>query len=278
MIRKPDRGAGTLLVIIVALLIFPGGAVMQASGQSSTQPLDPDFYFVQITDTHWGDADHLDRTAAAVAAINALPMDIACVVHTGDISMNRITDPNLMGRGIGIMEALTVPVLFVAGNHDILRSDRASTSERFIDYFGPLISETEFHGVVFITLYTGPLDEGKADPAFDPLQKLASALGRADRKPVILFHHTPSIDDFYRNRFHDGWKTAVRERWKTLINAHNVKAVITGHFHRDEFHWLGNVPVYTSSSIAGYWGRQATFRIFRYVHGRLEYSTQYLDD
>ncbi|MDD9302516.1 MAG: hypothetical protein HUK40_09305 [Desulfobacter sp.] len=43
------------------------------------------FYFVQITDTHLGIKENGVRTKKVVAAINQLPMEIACVVHTGDV-------------------------------------------------------------------------------------------------------------------------------------------------------------------------------------------------
>jgi UDP-2,3-diacylglucosamine pyrophosphatase LpxH len=62
-----------------------------------------------------------------------------------------------------------------------------------------------------------------------------------------------------------------------LINSYNVKAVIAGHFHRDELHWLENVPLYVSSPVAGYWGRQATFRIYEYSNGKIGYRTQYIE-
>ncbi|MDY6906314.1 MAG: hypothetical protein SWH61_16705 [Thermodesulfobacteriota bacterium] len=54
----------------------------------------------------------------------------------------------------------------------------------------------------------------------------------------------------------------IKEKWKTLINTYNVKAIVAGHFHRDELHWLGDVPVYIAPPVAGYWGRKAAFRIY----------------
>ena len=36
-----------------------------------------------------------------------------------------------------------------------------------------------------------------------------------------------------------------------MVNGHNVKAVIAGHFHRDEHHWIGDVPLYVSDKFKG---------------------------
>jgi hypothetical protein len=53
--------------------------------------------------------------------------------------------------------------------------------------------------------------------------------------------------------------------------------VIAGHFHRDELHWVGDVPLFVCAPLAGYWGRQGSYRIYEYKDGRLGYRTQYLE-
>jgi UDP-2,3-diacylglucosamine pyrophosphatase LpxH len=60
------------------------------------------------------------------------------------------------------------------------------------------------------------------------------------------------------------------------LAGYDVKAVITGHFHRDELHWVGGRPVFAAPPVAGYWGRQASFRLYEYRDGRLSYRTIYL--
>ena len=94
--------------------------------------------------------------------------------------------------------------------------------------------------------------------------------------PVIICHHRPSIEDFYMNEMHPGWPVHKKGRWEHLINSHNVKAVLAGHFHKDEQHWLGNVPLYIAPPMSNDFGRQATFRIYEYRNGKLSYRTQYL--
>ncbi|MBN2713553.1 MAG: metallophosphoesterase [Planctomycetes bacterium] len=234
------------------------------------------FFFVQITDTHFGDGDGIKRTRKVIEMINALPMQIECVVHTGDITMDKLDDKNIVESGLSVMNKLSVPVHYVPGNHDIVRNKLKSTSEVFSKKFGGLISTAEYDGVVFVFLYTEPLSESFSVDGYAPLEQLEAELKKAAGKPVVIFHHAPSVDEFFNGKFIAGWKEDIREKWIKLVNQYDVKAVFAGHFHADEQHWLGEVPLYVSSSVAGYWGRQASFRIYEYDNGKVSYRTQYV--
>ncbi|MFC2083439.1 metallophosphoesterase family protein [Bacteroidota bacterium] len=235
------------------------------------------FYFIQITDTHFESGDNLDRTQKAVELINNLPMKINCVVHTGDITTNKLEDEKLVDSGLSILEKFTVPIHYVPGNHDILSQKLESTYKVYIEKFGGLISQAEYDNVLFLFVYTEPLRKSLTIKGYQPMKQLEELLKKSSGKPVIIFHHAPSVDDFYNNKFHKSWEKEIREKWVKLINAYNVKAVIAGHFHRDEHHWLGDIPLYISSPISGYWGRQATFRIYEYSNGKIGYRTQYIE-
>ncbi|MDY7032001.1 MAG: metallophosphoesterase [Thermodesulfobacteriota bacterium] len=234
------------------------------------------FYFVQITDTHLGDGDHFKRTEKVVRAINRLPMEIGFIVHTGDITMRGIEDEKTMKRGLSIFKKLKWPVYYVSGNHDIIPHKLQSTVPIYKKEFGDLNTAVEYNGVVLLFVYTEPLRESFSIEGQDTVEWLEEQLKGSNDKPVLIFHHAPSVEDFYRNKFHEGWPEKVRRKWKTLINSYNVRAVIAGHFHRDEHHWIGDIPLYVSSPVAGYWGRQATFRIYEYKNGKIGYRTQYI--
>jgi predicted MPP superfamily phosphohydrolase len=241
---------------------------------------DRNFYFVQITDTHLGIPGNKIRTEQVVAAVNLLPMEILCVVHTGDIiDRSKQLDAGVLTDAASIFKNLKPRVHFLPGNNDILLEASTQTSRTaYENAFGSLTSRAEYQGVVFIFAYTDPLRESVDMAGYDPFGAVKNQLDAADGKPVILFHHGPSVDDFYNNRFHGGWAKKTKDNWVALINQYNVKAVITGHFHRDEFHWLGEVPLYVSPPVAEKWGRQACFRIYEYrQNGRIEYTTQYLE-
>jgi UDP-2,3-diacylglucosamine pyrophosphatase LpxH len=254
------------------------GLVCLACVSSCTQGRqEAHFYFVQLTDTHFEDEENMERTRKAVELINDLPMPIKCVVHTGDITTGRIEDKELMDYGLSILHELTVPIHYVAGNHDILPEKLESTCAAYMERFGGLVSRAEYNDVVFIMVYTEPLRQSFTVEGYQPLKQLEEHLRKAKGKPAIVFHHAPSVDDFYNNEFHRRWKEEIRQNWVRLLNAYDVEAVIAGHFHRDEHHWLGDVPLYVSSPISGKWGRQGTFRIYEYRDGKIGYRTQYIE-
>jgi len=236
------------------------------------------FYFVQISDTHFGERDHLERTRRLVEQINRLPYDIACVVHTGDIFADNITDSSVLDEGLAVLRRLKAPLHLLPGNHDILQNDLERTMTAYARRVGSLIHAAEYHGVVLLFAYTEPLALGFELKDYDILRELEAAFARSTGKPIILFHHRPAVDDYYEHAVHPGWGERARARLVTLLRANNVKAVITGHFHRDELHWAGGIPIFAAPPVAGYWGRQAGFRVYEYCDGQLGYRTVYLPE
>lgn len=86
------------------------------------------------------------------------------------------------------------------------------------------------------------------------------------------------VEDFYADTLKPGWPAGARIELARLLGGFDVKAVITGHFHRDELHWVDGVPVFAGPPAAGYWGRQASFRVYEYENGRVGYRTITLPD
>ncbi|MBA3011918.1 MAG: metallophosphoesterase [Proteobacteria bacterium] len=259
------------VIVFLGFLVLPAMAMGDGLG----------FYFVQITDTHLGIPLNRVRTARVVAAVNALPMEAVCVVHTGDvIDRTHLADTGVMADAVSVFKGLKPPVHFLPGNNDIrlgMWSPTQTDKTNYEHHFGSLISRAEYKGVVFLFAYTDPLRQSVAVKGYDPLGAVEKHLAAANGKPIILFHHGPSVQDFYNNRFHEGWAETIKANWVKLVNQYNVKAVIAGHFHRDEFHWLGKVPLYVSPPVAEKWGRQASFRIYEYRDGKIGYTTQYLE-
>jgi 3',5'-cyclic AMP phosphodiesterase CpdA len=262
------------LVFVWFVLMFCGASFLTAFAQDVEKG---HFYFVQITDTHFGDHRHFERTRKIVEQINKLPMEIKFVVHTGDIVMDNIDDEKSIRPGLDLLKNIRVPVHYVPGNHDIVQKRLNGTHNTYKKYFGELVSRAQYQGVTFIFLYTEPLAGNFHIDGYHPMHQLESLLEKAGNHPVVIFHHRPSVDSFYKNRMHEGWDPEIRSKWIRLINSYNIKAVIAGHFHRDEHHWLGEVPLYVSPPVAGYFGRQGAFRIYEYKKGKLGYRTQYVE-
>lgn len=236
------------------------------------------FYFVQITDTHFGSDDNLERGRRVVERINQLPMPVAFVVHTGDILADLILDPRVVDQTLEVMSGLQPPLYYIPGNHDIHKDDADKALAVYRERFGPLVQVEEIGGVVAIYIYVEPAArDWPVIPGYDPLAELEKALTQAGDRPVLLFQHTPPVGGFFRNMLQRGWAEEQRQRWEQLVTGHQVKGIFTGHYHKDELHWVGEVPLFVAAPIAGYWGRQASFRVYEYRDGQISYRTLYLE-
>ncbi len=289
--KQSNSQTATLRLIFLYLVTFSlcflgcGQVASTPASQPATQPK-VHFYFVQLTDTHLGANDHLERTAEAVREINALPMKVEFVAHTGDIFDQGPKDANLVRKGMAIFKRLKAPIHFVAGNHDVLNepwpwhaSVLQSELKLFEDRVGPLAQKAEYHGVVMLFVCVElPARDIKLE-GHDPLAWVEDQLKAAGGKPVIIFIHTPPVPD-WMDRNHPGWPKENESKWLDLINRYNVKAVIAGHFHRDEEHRLGHVPLFISAPISSHriLHNEGSFRIYEYTDGKLTYRTQYLHE
>ncbi len=244
---------------------------------SSFAEQDEGFSFVQITDLHFGEPANETRTRRVVDAINALPLPVEFVAVTGDLSNDLTDDGHTLTNVLAILSRLRAPVHFVAGNHDILRKRMAPTLAVYTNLVGPLCQALEVRGVNCVFVYTEPLRKDFHIAGYDPLACLEEHLRAAGGKPSIVFTHAPSTGDFYGNRMHKGWPEENTALWQALLNRHDVRGVLTGHFHRDELHWLGNVPLFVCAPISKEYGRVLTYRIYEFRNGRLGYRTQYVD-
>ncbi len=239
---------------------------------------DNSFYFIQITDTHWGEGDNIDRTRKVVESINKLPFDIQFVIHTGDmVTSSALGDSSVVDSGMTLMEKLKWPVHYVAGNHDIPAEKFTRISGEYTRRFGDLGSIKKVKDVSTVTLYDYTATDAKGKVLYDPVKQLKYLMQRkAERTPVILFKHVPIAQDFYNNSFHKSFSDSDRSRFQTVCEENGVIAIITGHFHRNELHWLGDIPQYVAPPVSGSWGRQSSYRIYHYKDGKLSFSTVYL--
>ncbi len=249
------------LLIVAALLVGPAWA----------KPL----YFVQVTDAHLSTEANWQRAEKAVEAINQLPFDISCVVITGDVFTDNWKDAEAVKRAKDLFGKFLAPCHVIPGNHDLDFSSQDSIG-MWQKTFGSLFQTASYDGVGFVFMYTDPLADGNAPSPFKPLEDLRIYLGKDPKRPTFVFTHIPSAEDFYRNEMHPGWEEKGNKAWEEVLGTGNVQAVMTGHFHRDEFHWIGNIPLFVCPPIADHWDRQATFRVYEYENDRVSYRTIYI--
>ena len=163
------------------LILLAAGLVILAA--SPALSADESFQFVQITDLHIsGGADHEQRAARAIEAINALPMPVEFVLVTGDLVNNNLWDTTVVSRVTRLLSQIHAPVHVVPGNHDILAKRWTETTNAYVRAFGPLYTNFTCHGVVFLTLCDEVLHDrnlAAAHPDYDPLGWLQPAAGRS---------------------------------------------------------------------------------------------------
>lgn len=279
MTTAPAKRSPRLLLILCLVAVACISCRPRRAAEPRTLDETPSthFYFVQITDTHLGSYDHTERLEKIIDGINKLPMKIEFVVVTGDIFADNILEPGMAAQSRELFEKADPPVHYLPGNHDIDPRDLEITVRAYREYFGELYYTAEYQNVRCLFLYTEPLRRNFAWPGVDPLDWLDQQLKLAPGQPALVFHHAPSTDDFYKGKYHDNWNKQNRAKWTSLLNSANVKAVITGHFHRPELHWAGEIPVYVSTAVASYWKRSPTYRIYEYRDGKLGYITEYMN-
>lgn len=249
------------------------GVVLFTGVTASIWAKDVHFYFAQITDTHIGAADYYPKLQHVVDSLNENSLQPEFVAVTGDVTNDKIDDPNNaeIDRGAALFKSLKMPVYFLPGNHDVTTWRIDTMVKAFNDKFGPVPNKAECHGVVLLFFFVEPYINDYKVEGYDPLGWLEKELKAAKGKPIILFQHNPFVGDFYLNQMHDNGVDELRERWAKLLNSYNVKAVITGHFHRDELHWIDNIPLFVGEPVI----QTSAYRVYEYNNGKIGYRTVY---
>ena len=228
-----------------------GGAVF-ASGlyplAGQAQPAQ-DFFFVQLSDTHWGfqgppNPDAKVTLKKAVAAVNGLEQQPDFIMFTGDLT-HTTDDPALRRQRLAefrdIVSGLKVKnVRFMPVEHDA-SLDRGAAYQEF---FGKTHYSFEHKGVHFIVL----------DNVSDPGASIgAEQLGwmAGDLKPlgkdqrIVVFTHRPLFD------LYPEWDWATTDGAKAmelLMPRPNV-TVFYGHIHQEHHHMTGHIAHHSAKSL-----------------------------
>lgn len=229
---------------------------------ASVQAEDPGtFYFIQVTDTHFGTPLSLDRMPILIDSINRLPFKIDFAVLTGDIFDKRLDNEDA-NQALNILKKLNTPLLVIAGNHDLSSYDAGFFKEKFgkLNYF--LVHKG--YCLAFISSIH-PQNNAMEDVVSQFEKQLAG-----NKFPLLLFHHEPFIEQCYN--------AAALKTWEDLVTHHHCAAIVSGHFHRDGLNWFGGIPEYISSCVAKFNGRQASYRLYKCENRRLSYATFYIRD
>jgi calcineurin-like phosphoesterase family protein len=230
-----------------------GGAVF-ASGLAGCASLagagQEDFYFVQLSDTHWGfqgpavNPDAGGTLHKAVAAVNGLAIDPAFIVFTGDLT-HTTDDPKERRRRLAefreIVGALKNKNLrFMPGEHDAAL-DRGQAWKEF---FGASYYSFGHKGVHFVAL------DNVSDPAARiGAEQLAWLKGDLAKQPqdarLVVLAHRPLFD------LYPQWDWATRDGAQAieLLMPYKNVTVFYGHIHQENHHMTGHIAHHSAKSL-----------------------------
>lgn len=251
-----ERGI-KMIRMFVLLILFLGFSPL-ASAQAKNSDY---FYFIQITDTHFGSASSLDRTLGIIDSINRLPYEIDFAVLTGDIFDKRLDNKNT-NEALNTLRKLNIPLHIIAGNHDVSVYDAAFYKKNIgkLNYY----LQHKGYRLAFISSF---------HPQNNPMEVVVSQFEKqlsGNTLPLILFHHEPFMKYCYND--------AALKTWEDLVTRYQCVAIVSGHLHRDGLNWFGGIPEYISSCVVKFKGRQTSYRLYKCQNRRLSYAAFYVQD
>ena len=231
--------------------VFMSGLYRHAQAETTDQAriAYDDFYFVQLSDTHWGfsgppNPDAANTLKKAVAAVNALPLQPDFIIFTGDLT-HTTDDPKerrkRMSEFRDIAGGLNVKtVRFIPGEHDAALDNGTA----FREYFGPTHYAFDHKGVHFIAL------DNVSDPGArigeEQLAWLKHDLDQQKKDArIVVFTHRPLFDLVPK------WDWATRDGDKTIsmFMPYSNVTVFYGHIHQEHHHQTEHIAHHAAKSL-----------------------------
>jgi hypothetical protein len=222
---------------------LPGCASMATGGTD-------EFYFVQLSDTHWGfngavvNPDARGTLPKAITAVNALAVQPDFIMFTGDLT-HTTDDPverrKRMREFKEVVGTITNKnVRFMPGEHDAA----LDKGEAFKEFFGETHYSFDHKGVHFVVV------DNVSDPAArigdEQLAWMAADLAKQPKDArIVVFTHRPLFD------LAPAWDWATRDGDKAidiLMPYQNV-TVFYGHIHQENHHMTGHIAHHSAKSL-----------------------------
>jgi hypothetical protein len=240
-------------------VVFASGLAGCAGGASAASaparaptgpaPAEDDFFFLQLSDTHWGfkgppnpQADvTLER---AVATINASATRPDFVVFTGDLTHTTDDGAERRARLVRFKEiasALNVRDLrFLPGEHDAAPDH----GDAYREVFGDLHYAFDHKGVHFVALDNvsrpgAGLGDEQLDWLVGDLQKVPA------ESPVVVLAHRP-LFDLYPDW---DWDTKDGARALEVLSRRDNVSVFYGHIHQELHRTTGKIAHHSARSL-----------------------------
>lgn len=242
------RLAGIGGVVFASALSGCATGLPAATAMSGNKP--EDFFFVQLTDTHWGfqgpalNPDAGGTLQKAVAAVNALEQRPDFVVFTGDLT-HTTDSPQVrrdrMKQFQDIVSKLNVKtVRFMPGEHDA----SLDQGEAFQQLFGQTHYTFDHKGVHFVAIDN--VSDPKARVGDAQIAWLKADLAKLPAEvPVVVLTHRPLFD------LYPDWDWATRDGaavMDVLMPRKNV-TVFYGHIHQQHHTKTAHIEHHAAESL-----------------------------
>ena len=225
------------------------GPAAAADAAVAASAADDGFYFVQLSDVHWGfegppNPDAKGTVKKAVAAVNALREPPDFIVFTGDLT-HTTDDPRERRRRLAqfkeiVSELAVKDVRFMPGEHDA----SLDNGEAFKEFFGATRYTFDHKGVHFIAIDN--VSDPRAALGDAQLAWLASDLAKQPKDAnIVVLTHRPLFD------LYPQWDWATRDGARAidlLMPMQNV-TVFYGHIHQEHHRMTGHIAHHAAKSL-----------------------------
>jgi 3',5'-cyclic AMP phosphodiesterase CpdA len=211
------------------------------------------FSFVQISDSHIGYAgpanDDVRLTLQkAVADVNAMPVQPAFVIHTGDVT--HLSKAAEFDDARAILSTLRAPLITIPGEHDVIGAEgpkRFAASFGRADAAGRGWSSWDQGGIHFVSLINVGEGETMGMLGDEQLAWLDKDLaGRKAGTPLVVFGHVP----LFAAAPEWGWTTTDGVKAIAMLRRFSAVTVLNGHIHQVLEHTDGAIRFATARSTA----------------------------
>lgn len=238
-------GAGILFTLGSDGLFTSRAVAAQPSSATGT------FSFVQISDSHIGfkaaaNDDVLGTLKQAIDGINALEVQPAFVMHTGDVS--HLAKAAQFDDAKQLLSTLRVPLIVVPGEHDVI----GDNGKGFLAAFGRADAKDGWfsfdqggtHFIALVNVFNFETMGLLGQAQLDWLQKDLAA--QKSDTPVVVFGHVP----LYALYPQWGWTTEDGGKALAMLRRFSRVTVLNGHIHQVIEHTDGHIRFATAAATA----------------------------
>ena len=219
------------------------------------------------------------RYEMAIAAANKL--DPEFVITCGDMCNDKENPSDEYTELMRITGTLskTIPMYWVAGNHDVTNQPTPESLSRYRKLYGDDVysfdREDSHFVVINSTVCQDPSlvwNEWERQVEF-LTSDLREARGNGSRHMVVFTHHPPFLTFLDED---DSWLVIPKKRRRVLVDLfvkYGVSHVFSGHWHRNHYSYFRKLQIVATSSV-GYplGGDPSGFRIVNVYDDRIEHE------